>query len=164
MSRHVLLLLVAFTLGVAATVAHAKDPIARVHGAGKAVLTDPDENPFADNIFTVTAQVDADGSAKGNVHFVLAEAFSEVWGAVPGVDFIHLKARIIAGEVAEDGSVLLSGLVTEVDYANGEGVVFVEEDVPLELVVDADGEQFMLQWCLLPVFDLQVSHGELKVK
>jgi hypothetical protein len=147
-----------------AAAAHADDPVARVNGAGKAVLTDLDENEFAGNLFAIVGAVDADGSAEGNVHLVLAEPFSVVWGAVPGVDFIHLNGKVVAGAIADDGAVVLSGHLTEVDFSYADGVVFVEENVPFEIVVDPDAGKFTLQWCLLPAFDLEVTHGKLNVR
>jgi hypothetical protein len=150
-------------LAVFSAAASADDVAVRVSGGGKAVITDPDDNEFAGNHFVVAGVVYTDGSADGRVHFQLGEAFSAVWGALPGVDLIRLRGEITAGAVAEDGSVTLQGRLTEVDYSDGD-VVFVEEDVPFEIVIPAGGGQFTLTWCLLPIFDLEVTHGKLHVK
>jgi hypothetical protein len=107
--------------------------------------------------------VRADGSARGQVNFLFGEPFSSVWGALPGVDLIRLRGEITAGAVAANGSVTLRGQLTEVDYSDGD-VVFVEENVPFEIVIPAGGGDFTLTWCLLPVFGLEVTHGKLNVK
>jgi hypothetical protein len=151
------------TLAAFAAAPPADHPAARVAGEGKAVITDPDDNGFGGNHFAIAGAVYADGSADGRVEFRLEEPFSAVWGAVPGVELIRLKGEITAGAVAQDGAVTLQGLLAEVDYSDGE-VVFVEEDVPFEIVIAPGGGEFTLTWCLLPVFEVEVTHGKLKVK
>ena len=147
-----------------ASPAFADKPIASVAGTGMATITDPDENTYAGNVFAIAGQINDGGTATGKIEFLFASAFSDPWGAVPGVDFISLNGTITGGAVADDGSVLITGLLTEKDFSWGDGVVYVERDVPFAIVVAPGSRQFSLQWCLLPLFGIEVTQGSLRVE
>lgn len=135
----------------------------RVHGGGRALLTDPSGATFP-LTFALEAMLRSDGSARGTVNFVFGPAFGQSWGAVPGVNSIHLKGTVTSVTVAEDGGVTLLGHLTEKDYARGGGVAFIEEYVPFQIVVNPDSLQFTLQWCELPTFHLGITDGNLGVR
>ena len=88
-------------------------------------------------------------------HFIHDGA--RLWGAVPGADTIHLQGTVTSFTVAEDGIVTLEGQLTETDVARGDGVAYVEEDVPFQVVVSPDSWRFTLPWCELPTFDVEVT-------
>lgn len=48
-------------------------------------------------------------------------------------------------------------MLTEKDFGRGDGVVFLEEDVPFTIQIAPDTLSFSLQWCLLPTFDVAVG-------
>lgn len=137
--------------------------LSHVHGGGQAALTDPGGNVYALS-FAIAATLRADGSVSGQIDFNFGPAFGAAWGAVPGVDRIHLHGRITSFTVAEDGSVTLQGLLTEKDFARGGGAVFVEENVPFTIVVCPGSVQFSLQWCELPTFYVELTDGNLDVR
>jgi hypothetical protein len=126
------------------------------------VLTDPEGNSFP-LTFGLTGLLHADGPANGVVNFIFGSAFGQAWGAVPGVDTIHLQDTVTSVTVAADGTVTLEGLLAEKDFARGGGVVFVEENIPFTIVVSPDSGQFTLHWCELPTFHLKVTDGNLGV-
>lgn len=145
----------------AGAVAEDGDERIPVAGAGQAVITDPDGNQFSGNRFALAGVLGPDGSAKGRVAFQLGEDFSNVWGAVPGAtDSIRLTGRITQGEVTADGTVILRGTLLEEDYLDGE-LIASFEDEPFEIVIDPSGEDFVLQWCLLPAFGMEVTRGHI---
>ena len=139
-----------------------------VKGGGVALLTD-DSGLITPNTvnysiqFGLSGVINADGSAVGHVNFVFPLPFAGVWGAVPGVTRIHIAGRVTSAEVLGDGAVVLEGTLTERDYASGQGVVFIEENVPFRIEVGGGlGPQALrLQWCLLPVFLITVTDGSL---
>lgn len=136
---------------------------ATVNGGGGATLTaDGLMSPVR---FGLAGVVQADGSAEGHVNFVFPRPFAEVWGAVPGVDLIHIEGRVTSGSVAGDGTIILEGTLTERDYTKGLGVVFLEENVPFTIAVGGGlgPNMISLQWCFLPVFPVEVTHGTLEV-
>lgn len=151
------MLLIAVALAALGSAARAED--IKVHEAGTVTATDPDGNSYAGNRFAILGKVEEDGSASGNVEFRFEEAFSAAWGAVPGVDFIHLKGKVTSGSVNEEGTLTLRGALTEVDFSTGVGVVFAEENVPFEIVIDPESGRFTLQWCELPTFLMEVTTG-----
>jgi hypothetical protein len=134
---------------------------AQVNGGGRAVLTDPAGNTLT---FGVAGVLHANGSVGGAVNFVFGPAFAQAWGAVPGVDALHLSGTVTARTVAEDGTVTLQGQLTEKDVARGGGVVFVEENIPFKIVVKPGSKQFTLQWCELPTFGLEMTDGNLTIR
>jgi hypothetical protein len=137
-----------------------------VDGAGGALLTDAATGINYPLQFGLSGVIVPDGSARGHVNFVFPLPFAEAWGAVPGVDRIHIAGRVTSGEVLGDGTVVLEGTLTERDYARGRGVVFIEENVPFRIEVGGGlGPQTLrLQWCLLPAFSLAVTDGTLRIR
>lgn len=134
-----------------------------VLGGGRATLTDPDGQAFP-LTFGLTGRLRADGSAGGVVNFLFGPAFGQAWGAVPGVDGIHLHGRITSFTAAADGTVTLEGRLSERDFARGRGVVFAEEDIPFRIVLRSGSTGFTLQWRELPTFALEVTDGDLNVR
>lgn len=151
------------------TTAYAQGQIT-INGGGNAMLTDdsgvitptPVDYPLQ---FGFAGVVYADGTASGHINFVFPRPFAEVWGAVPGVDRIHIAGRVTSGEVLGDGTIVLEGTLTERDYARGLGVVFLEENVPfrIELGGGIGPGGLRLQWCLLPTFPVVVTDGNLAI-
>lgn len=136
-----------------------------VNGGGNALLTDTATDIDYAVQFGLSGVVFANGSANGNVNFVFPPTFSEVWGALPGVDRIHIVGRVTSGHVLEDGTVVLEGTLTERDYTQGLGVVFIEENVPFRIEIGGgQGSQtLLLQWCLLPIFPVAVAQSNLSI-
>lgn len=138
------------------------DKAAVVEGGGSGMLTDPDGKAFALNSFRVHGAVKDNGSARGKIRFVWRGSFPEVWGdpVCEGTcDTIVLKGKIESGSVAADGTVTLSGTAREVDKRRGEVVFDSGFDEPFHIVVGgSQGEdRFILQWCLLPEFQIDGS-------
>ncbi|MBY0456287.1 MAG: ScyD/ScyE family protein [Gemmataceae bacterium] len=136
--------------------------IRRVNGSGRATLTAPGGQTFG-VAFGLTASREADGDVGGIVNFSFGPAFGQAWGAVPGVDRIQLHGRVTAFTVAADGTVTLTGRLTERDFSRGR-LVFVERDIPFRITLRQGSNQFTFQWCELPTFYLNVTAGELKVR
>ena len=86
----------------------------------------------------------------------LAKNSPTPWGA----KVITLRCKIDTGTVSEDGTVRLTGLSYEKDFAPG---VFFKETTGFEIVVDSNG-LFTLRWCELPALDLEITQGKLDVK
>ncbi len=135
---------------------------AHVNGGGQAMLTDGDGNVFSLS-FGLPGVLNANGPAHGVINFVFGPAFSQLWGAVAGVDSIHLWGIVTTVTVGDDGTITLEGQVTEKDFSGGDGMVFVEENIPFTIVVSPDSSQFTLQWCELPTFDQEVIGGNLVI-
>jgi hypothetical protein len=134
-------------------------------GGGTVDVTDADGNVFPDaGEFALSAGVRPDGSPYGRITFVFKGDFASYWGAVPGVT----HAFRLTGEVADvqtiGSSIVVSGTLTEVDTAKGDGVVFVEESVPFEIVSEVGSDSFVFQFCLLPPFYVDVATGRLTVQ
>ena len=136
-----------------------------VNGGGGALLADTATGINYPVQFGLSGVVAPDGTANGHVNFVFPLPFADAWGAVPGVTRIHIAGRVTSGEVLNDGTVVLEGTLTERDYTSGQGVVFLEENVPFRIELGGgQGPQTMrLQWCLLPVFPVTVTDGSLQI-
>jgi len=157
-------------LGVASATAAGGSPsadkVAVVKGGGKGVLTDPDGKAFPVRSFSVRGIVKDDGSANGTVRFVWRGSFPETWGdpVCEGTcDRIVLNGDIESGSVAADGTVTLSGTAREVDKRRGKVVFDSGFDEPFYVVVGGSQSEksFILQWCLLPEFQIE---GSIRVK
>ena len=140
-------------------------------GRGRAELTDPDGEKFTHQ-FAITAVVDRDGTARGKATFVFSDRFSQKWGAVPGVDLIHLEGDLKTGSVDQTGQASLGGTFIETDYSRTEGIVYQEDSsvsgaAPLAIVISPDSRKFTLAWCgFIPgsgYFSAEVTEGHLKV-
>jgi hypothetical protein len=106
--------------------ATAKAPVARVGRGGRAVLTDADGEEFSHQ-FSIAAVVNGDGTARGHATFVFPQPFTQMWGAVEGVDLMHLSGEITEGLVDWNGTVTLTGPFIETDFSRRVGVVFYED-------------------------------------
>lgn len=181
-SRRVALLLALLcAVALFATPAAAKGKAAQVNGGGHALLTastDPANDPEGlietaqyPIQFSFSGVIAEDGTAHGHVNFVFTGEFARVWGAplesgeVPA-DHVHINGRVTSGTVAPDGTVTISGMLTESDFDRGTGKYFTVDD-PFTITVGGpalDTGEFILQWCLLPAFPVQVTGGGLNVR
>jgi hypothetical protein len=100
--------------------------------------------------------------ATGAINFVIRGAFATGNGA----DVVHLRGEVLSADVAEDPeTVVLYGRLQEVDHAQGEGVVFsVEDNFYIVVGCDLPEGTFVLQWCELPEFPVEVIAGQLKME
>ena len=135
-----------------------------VMGHGRGVLTDPDGNEFRLKHFGVLGIVKDGGSARGSIHFLWRGSFPEVWGdpVCEGTcDAITLTGRIESGSVASDGTVTVSGTAREVDWRRGRVVFDSGFDEPFSIVAGGrlGKDNFSLQWCLLPAFQIEGPIG-----
>ncbi|MCI0624038.1 MAG: hypothetical protein L0387_20690 [Acidobacteria bacterium] len=146
-----------------------------VNGGGIGLLTDPDGQTFFHQV-TIGAVLYSNGSAQGQVNFVFPMPFTLKWGALPGVELMHLAGEITGGSVKPNGDVELTGPFIETDYTRGEGIVFQEDSrvsgaAPLKIVVSGvpGSQQFTLAWCsFIPPggtgsFFVQVTKGTLRI-
>ena len=142
------------------TVARAQN-VASVNGGGSALVTIPDGAVFPAH-FGLSGTVRADGSAVGHVNFVFPPPFGDMFG----VGLIHIQGRVTSGAVTANGTIILEGTLTERDHSPGQGVVFLEENVPFRIEVGGTlaPRTLNLQWCLLPVFAVEVANGNLKTE
>ena len=157
----VLLALIPF-VGAAPAAASEGHVAAVVKGEGRGVLTDPDGNEFRLKSFRVHATVADDGSASGRIRFEWRGSFPEVWGdpVCEGTcTKITLTGQVESGSVASDGTVTLSGTARENDKRHGDVVFDSGFDEPFSIVAGGShGEDtFVLQWCLLPEFQIAGS-------
>jgi len=142
------------------TVAEARN-VASVSGGGTALVTITDGAVFPVH-FGISGIVRADGSAQGHMNFVFPPPFGDMFG----VGLIHIQGRVTSGAVTADGTIILEGTLTERDHSQGQGVVFLEENVPFRIEVGGSLAErtFHLQWCLLPVFLVEVTDGNLRTE
>ena len=134
--------------------------------AEEGVLTDPDGKAFPLKYFRVRGTVAHDGSARGWILFVWKGSFPEIWGdpvCAGACDTIILAGKVTSGSVAADGTVTLSGTAREVDTRRGRVVFDSGFDEPFSIVAGGSLERdhFVLQWCLLPEFQIA---GSIRVK
>lgn len=146
----------------ASAAAWSHDAAAIVKGGGRGVLIDPDGNEFRLNSFRVRGTVEDDASATGKIRFVWRGSFPRVWGdpvCEGRCDTIILTGTVKSGSVAPDGAVTLSGVAREVDKRRGEVVFDSGFDEPFSIVAGGSHEEdsFVLQWCLLPEFQIEGS-------
>jgi len=131
--------------------------LVRVFGTGKADVIDENGDRFSASI-AVSGVLAANGSRHGTMNVVFDRAFSEAWGAEPGVTRIHFRGKV-STITSVGGNIVLAGTATETDYAPGrEPLVFNNE--PFHLVIDGR-DRFVLQWCELPPFAFEVKQGSL---
>ena len=78
-------------------------------------------------------------------------------------DTIVLTGKVTSGSVAADGTVTLVGTAREIDKRRGEVIFDSEFDEPFTIVVGGSrpDDSFVLQWCLLPPFDIE---GRMRVE
>lgn len=140
-----------------------------VNAGGHAILTSPPPDGGAPRgyplQFAIIAGYDEAGHAAGAVTFQFGKAFSRDWGIdPPDQSALYLFGKISGISQDSDGSILLTGIVTELDFTASKGVVFLIDD-PFEIRVDGSLSQgqFTLLWCELPVFPVRVTHGVFEV-
>jgi hypothetical protein len=137
---------------------------ASVAGGGTLDVTDIDGNHFPSaGEFAVSAGLNPDESAHGRITFVFRGSFAAYWGALPGVTDLFRLTGTVDAIAAETDAVVLSGELEETDYADGQGIVFTEERVPFAIALVPGTPAFVMQFCLLPPFEMHVSTGNLMV-
>jgi hypothetical protein len=92
--------------------------------------------------------------------------FAVDWGAVPGVEWLHVWGHVSSVTVDQNGTVTIAGIVIEKDFSKGEGLVFLEENVPFYIIIGGSlsPSEFILQWCLLPEFPVEITTGALNLR
>lgn len=138
-----------------------------VNGGGSGVLsTPPPDGGAVRNYplqFAMIAGFDGD-TPKGHINFIFGRAFARDWGAVPPNDLVSVAGKITGITEDTDGFVHLTGTLTEIDVTDGEGIVFLIDDLfDVKVGGSLGANEFVLQWCLLPEFPIRVTHGVLKV-
>ena len=163
----VLVALVALTFVLAPLPAAAKKPDVVVNGGGQAILTDlsdPDLTQYPIQ-YAIAGVVAGDGSARGHINFNFHGEFARVWGAEPdATDMFRIEGQVDSGRVEPDGTIVLEGWVTETDFRHGDGVILRIDD---PFVIEVGGrhgpDSFLLQWCLLPEWLVEVPGGTLHI-
>ena len=163
MKRWFVLAGVAVAFATFAGTARSADPPVKVNGGGQAIVTDESDEPYAAS-FAINGVIDPNGGAHGSVNFVFGSDFGAVWGVFPEeTDAIHVWGRVTDALVAEDGTVTLLGVVTEVDFGHGGGKIFEVAGDPFTAVITPGSTSFDFTWCLLPWFGVEVTDGNLNV-
>ncbi|HYN09012.1 MAG TPA: hypothetical protein VES67_16635 [Vicinamibacterales bacterium] len=123
--------------------------------------------------FAINAGLRPNGSPYGRINFVGRGDFAAAWGACPYdprcEDFPNTftKTFHLNGAVTDvnafGNSVEITGFLTETDHGKGDGVIFEELDVPFVITATEGSSTFVLQFCLVPPFTMEVSKGNLSV-
>jgi hypothetical protein len=144
--------------------ARAADPV-NVGGGGQVLVTDIFGGQYA-AAFSIAGVLTPNGKANGSVGFVFGADFGAVWGVFPeDTDAIHVYGKITGVTVAGDGTITLTGEVTEVDLSHADGVIFAIAGEPFEMVIDPDRpDEFTFTWCLLPEFGADVTRGGIAIR
>jgi hypothetical protein len=97
-------------------------------------------------------------------HYFQGE-FAQVWGVEPGAtDKFRISGRVTSGYVEADGTIVLEGTVTETDYRHGDGIIFrVDDPFVIKTGGSYGSDSFLLQWCLLPEWLVDVPGGTLHI-
>jgi hypothetical protein len=162
---------------VLATGLHASSAViagTSVSGGGQVNATD-DFGGYFPNAGTIdlNARQNPDGSASGSINFVGRGDFAAAWGACPidprcedfpntNTTMFRLRGQV-SSVVSLGTSVEISGLLTETDHGKGDGVIFEELDVPFVITVTEGSRSFVLQFCLVPPFTMDLAAGNLSV-
>jgi hypothetical protein len=60
--------------------------------------------------------------------------------------------------------VILYGTLRDLEHKHGEGIVWdMQEEFYIVVGCDLDVQSFILEWCALPEFVIDVTTGQLKV-
>jgi len=159
-------LVIALLFALVALPVQAQAPEGRVNGGGHGILTDAlDPSLYQFPVqYAIAGTVAGDGTASGYVNFVFRGEMAEYWGALPGItDTFHVFGKVTGGSVAPDGTVTLTGTVTEHDFDQGNGKVFIALNEPFTLVASPGENEFHFQFCLLPEWIITVTSGGLSV-
>ena len=145
-----------------------------ITGGGRVNATDIFGGYFEDAAaLTIRAGVNPAGTAFGRISLVARGDFAAAWGACPYdprcEDFPNLGTATLDlnGSVASVTSigdtVEVSGTLTEVDHGKGTGVIFFEENVPFVITATEGSTSFVLQFCAVPPFTMDMADGTLAV-
>ena len=124
--------------------------------------------------FSLSARTGKDGAASGRFTLVGRGDFAAAWGACPYdprcEDFPNTSTKTITlrGDVASIDSlgptVEISGTLTETDHGKGDGVIFEELNVPFTITATEGSTTFVLQFCEVPPFTMNMATGSLSVQ
>ena len=122
---------------------------------------------------TIRAGVNPAGNAFGRISLVARGDFAAAWGACPYdprcEDFPNLGTAtldlngVVASVTSIGDTVEVSGTLTEVDHGKGTGVIFFEENVPFVITATEGSTSFVLQFCAVPPFTMDMADGTLAV-
>jgi hypothetical protein len=123
---------------------------------------------------TIRAGVNPGGGAFGRISLVARGDFAAAWGACPydprcedypnlGTATLDLNG-IVARVSSVGDTVEVSGTLTEVDHGKGTGVIFREEEVPFVITATEGSTSFVLQFCAVPPFTMDMADGTLAVQ
>ena len=97
--------------------------------------------------------------------------FAAAWGACPydprcepggATSTLHLRGNV-ASVLTDGTTVTVSGTLTEIDHGKKNGVIFTEEDVPFVITAEEGSSSFVLQFCAVPPFTMDVATGHISV-
>lgn len=144
-----------------------------VSGGGTVHATDVFGDYFPDAAtFAIFAGVNPGGSAYGRINLTANGDFAAAWGACPydprcepgsATSTLHLKGDV-ASVLTDGNTVAVSGTLTEVDHGKENGVIFTEEDVPFVITATEGSSSFVLQFCEVPPFTMDVATGHISVR
>ena len=145
-----------------------------ITGGGRVNATDIFGGYFNDAAaLTIRAGVSPGGGAFGRLSLVARGDFAAAWGACPydprcedypnlGTATLDLNG-IVASVTSTGDTVEVSGTLTEVDHGKGTGVIFFEENVPFLITATEGSTSFVLQFCAVPPFMMDMADGTLAV-
>ena len=124
--------------------------------------------------FSLNARTDRHGDASGRFNMVARGDFAAAWGACPydprceDYPNTSTKTYTLKGDVtsivALGATVEVSGTLTETDHGKRNGVIFEEFDVPFVITATEGSEEFVLQFCEVPPFTMNLAKGHVKVQ
>ena len=145
-----------------------------ITGGGRVNATDTFGGYFEDAAaVTIRAGVNPSGGAYGRISLVARGDFASAWGACPydprcedypnlGTATLDLNGTV-ASVTSIGDTVEVSGTLTEVDHGKGKGVIFFEENVPFVITATEGSTSFVLQFCAVPPFTMDMADGTLAV-
>ncbi len=123
---------------------------------------------------SLNASLTPGGDASGEFNLIASGDFGAAWGACPVdprcQDYPNLTTAvlklsgIVTGGTSLGDTVEVSGTLTEVDHGKGAGVIFREEDVPFVVTATKGSPSFVLQFCEVPPFTMEMAAGTLVVR
>lgn len=146
-----------------------------ITGGGRVNATDVGGGSFEDAAtVTIRAGVSPDGGAFGRFSLLARGEFAAAWGACPydprcedypNLGTATLELNGIVASVTSTGDVVeVSGTLTEVDHGKGTGVIFFEENVPFVITATEGSTSFVLQFCEVPPFTMEMATGTFTVQ
>jgi hypothetical protein len=141
-------------------------------GGGVVNATDIDSGYFARAAtLSLTASTGPGGEASGVFSLVGRGDFATAWGACPfdprcepdtSTKTLKLQGEV-TGITSLGDTVEISGTLTETDHGKGNGVIFEELNVPFVITATEGSQTFVLQFCEVPPFTMDMATGNLSV-